>query len=50
MNSDGIPPSVPPRLEPSVLKKPLGRAAFARTPNSWEGMPRVRPYKFVSMP
>jgi len=34
-----MPPSVPPRLEPSELKKPLGREALARVLSSSAGMP-----------
>ena len=45
-----MPPRVPPRLEPSELKKPLGREALARVLSNSAGMPRVRPRRLVSTP
>ena len=50
-NKLGIPPTIPPRLDPNDEKNPpLFRDAFDRTFSSSAGIPSVLPNKFVSTP
>ncbi len=43
-------PNELPVLDPSELKNPVGRAAFALVLNNCDGMPNVRPNRFASIP